>query len=111
MTKGPRCCKCGQRFPNRAKRDIHEEGCDSSTHQLIRCGHFGTDVTVDDTSRGFMICVHVMNGAQPVHFLEAMDDSLGEVLCGLPKQEHEMIENLRLVCAICARMNGLAPAA
>lgn len=113
QTKGPRCQKCGKRFENRSLRDAHHEKCESKEFQLIACGHFGNDPTIDDTTSCYIICTHILLKGAAVRETElATERHSGTVICELPydHEEHD-VEGLRAVCSSCARQNGLIPAA
>lgn len=113
MKAPPRCPKCGERFVTRALRDKHHAGCTSTKYELVICDHHGGTVLEDDTSLGYVICVHVKDQEVPVaQTIPAKDSELGEIVCGeCAKGNLDGLKELSLICSICARQRGFLAAA
>jgi hypothetical protein len=57
---------------------------------LIECGeHPGPQ-------RSYVVCIHVIDGAEPKHIFPATDTTTGEILC--EREQHD-IADYRLMCA------------
>ena len=65
-----------------------------SNENLIHCERHGRQ-------RWYIICRHVVDGAEPAHFVECTETQPGECLCASCLASKPSVETVRMICEPC----------